>query len=61
MAAITALGAYIGFKLDAHYQNENDILTILLTFIGFAIAMYFVVKQANKLSNQKSDPNDERH
>ncbi|MBT8265570.1 MAG: AtpZ/AtpI family protein [Bacteroidia bacterium] len=50
MAAITGLGAYIGYRLDEHYQNENDIYTIILTFIGFAIAMYFVLKQINSLT-----------
>lgn len=50
MAAITGLGAYIGYRLDQHYQNENDIYTIILTFIGFAIAMYFVLKQINSLT-----------
>lgn len=50
MAAITGLGAYIGVKLDAHYQNDNDIFTIILTFVGFAIAMYFVLKQINALT-----------
>jgi F0F1-type ATP synthase assembly protein I len=58
MAAVTGLGAYIGFKLDEYYQNENNILTILLTFIGFGIAMYGVVKIANKLSNQNTHSND---
>ncbi|MBT8253303.1 MAG: AtpZ/AtpI family protein [Flavobacteriaceae bacterium] len=51
MAIITGLGAYIGFKIDEHYQMEEPISTIIGTFIGFAIAMYGVVKQANKLSN----------
>lgn len=61
MAAITGLGGYIGYKLDEHYQNENNILTILLTFIGFGIAMYGVVKIANKLSNQKNASDDQRN
>ena len=50
MAAITGLGAFIGIKLDEHYTNENPIYTIIGTFIGFGVAMYFVIKQANKLS-----------
>lgn len=50
MAAITGLGAYIGYKLDERYQNENAIFTIILTFAGFAIAMYFLLKQINNLT-----------
>ncbi|MBT8273381.1 MAG: AtpZ/AtpI family protein [Bacteroidia bacterium] len=59
MAAITGLGAYIGYKLDEHYQNETPIYTILLTFIGFSIAMYNVIKQANKISKSNDDAYDE--
>ena len=55
MAIITGLGAFIGHKLDQHYSNETPIFTIVLTFIGFGIAMYMVVKQTNKLTNQKDD------
>lgn len=58
MAAVTGLGGYVGYKLDEHYQNESNILTILLTFIGFGIAMYGVVKIANKLSHQKNHSDD---
>ena len=56
MAIITGLGAYIGHRLDLHYSNETPIITIILTFIGFGISMYMVVKQTNKLTNQKNDP-----
>ncbi len=51
MAIITGLGAFVGYKLDERYNIEDSIYTIIGTFIGFAIAMYMVVKQANKLSN----------
>lgn len=50
LAVVTGLGGFIGWKIDEHYQIENSIATIFGTFIGFAVAMYGVVKQINKLS-----------
>ena len=50
MSVITGLGAYLGYQLDIKQTNEELIWTIVGTFVGFGIAMYLVVKQANKLS-----------
>ena len=50
LAIITGIGAYIGYKLDENYNTEEPIYTIIGTFIGFGIAMYFLVKQVNKFS-----------
>lgn len=50
LAVITGIGAYVGYKLDEHYTTREPIYTIIGTFIGFGIAMYFLVKQVNKFS-----------
>lgn len=50
LAIITGIGAFIGYKLDERFSTKEPIYTILGTFIGFALAMYGVVKQVNKIT-----------
>jgi hypothetical protein len=46
--------AYLGKYLDAKYPSEKKWWTIGLTLFGVAVALYFVLKQVNKI-NSKDD------
>lgn len=52
MGLIIGLGAWGGTQLDLKVQNEKPIWTIVLTLLGVAIALYLVIKEALKLSNE---------
>ncbi|MBL4745825.1 MAG: AtpZ/AtpI family protein [Flavobacteriaceae bacterium] len=43
------LGAYLGKKLDAHYQFEKPAFTIGLILIGFLLSMYSLLQKLKKL------------
>jgi F0F1-type ATP synthase assembly protein I len=45
------VGVYIGLFLDEKYPNENQIYTVLFTFIFVILALYSVVKKI--LNDQK--------
>lgn len=50
MGATIFLGAYAGKYLDATYPMEKKWFTIVCTLTAVAIALYFVLKQVNKLN-----------
>jgi F0F1-type ATP synthase assembly protein I len=50
MGVTIAAGVLAGDWLDEHYQNKTPIWTIVLSLFSIAIAFYFVIKGAKKLS-----------
>lgn len=48
MLATIGLFAFIGYKIDEHFVNENFICTALLGIVGVALSLYQVVKSLNK-------------
>lgn len=45
------VAAYLGGKLDAHYQNEKKIYTILFVLVAFVGTMFSLVSQLNKMND----------
>jgi hypothetical protein len=58
MLAIIAIGVWGGFKLDEKYPNDYQIFTIICALASIGIALYTVIKQVTKFSNQKNKSND---
>jgi hypothetical protein len=58
MLAIIALGVWGGIKLDETYPNDYQTFTIICSLASIAVALYTVIKQVTKISNQKNKPND---
>lgn len=50
MGATIFAGAYFGKYLDQKYPMEKNWFTIGLTIFSVAIALYFVLRQVNKLN-----------
>lgn len=44
------LGAYFGKWLDEKYALENSIFTIIFSLLGVFAALYYVIKQVQKLN-----------
>ena len=55
MIAIIGLGTFGGVKLDQAFPNTYSLFTILCTFAAVCLSMYFVIRQAQKISNKKRD------
>ena len=53
MLIIIGLGAYGGVKLDEAYPNNYSIFTIICSLAAIAVAMYFVIKQANSINKKQ--------
>jgi len=51
MGATIYLAVYLGKKLDVMYPSEKNWFTIMMTFIGLIIAMYFVVVQTKNIND----------
>lgn len=58
MLAIIALGVWGGIKLDETYPNDYQTFTIICSLASIAVALYTVIKQVTKISNQKNKTND---
>ncbi len=54
MIAVIALGSYGGVKLDETYPDLYPIFTLVCSLASVAIAMYLVIKQVGKTSNQNN-------
>ncbi len=54
MIAIIGLGTYGGMQLDKAFPNEQGIYTIICIFAAVCLSMYFVIKQAQKISKSKN-------
>ena len=58
MLAIIAIGVWGGIKLDETYPNDYQTFTIICSLASIAVALYTVIKQVTKISNQKNKTND---
>ncbi len=48
MAFYIGFGAFIGLKLDRHFQLEQPLFTILLSVAGLLASFYVLIKDLNK-------------
>jgi hypothetical protein len=55
MIAIIGLGVYGGMKLDERYPNKHQTFTIICSLASIGVALYHVIKQVTKVSNQNKD------
>ncbi len=53
MFAIIGIGSFIGVKIDAHYANENNLWTIILSLCSTIVAVVFVIRRI--IADSKDD------
>jgi len=58
MLATIGIGVWGGTKLDEAYPNDYQIFTIICSLASIGVALYLVIKQVTKFSNQKNKTND---
>lgn len=49
MAAIILLGLWGGMKLDEYFEFSAPIFTVVLTFLSFGAALYYLFRGITKL------------
>ncbi len=47
-------GAYIGKKLDAHFNPSKKTFTLIGTLLALLISLYNVLKQVNRINETKN-------
>ena len=55
MGLIIFLGVIFGQWLDEKFKIESSILTIVFSLLAVFIALYNVIRQVNKMSNDKKE------
>ncbi|MGY8927537.1 MAG: AtpZ/AtpI family protein [Flavobacteriales bacterium] len=50
MIVLIGGGAWGGQLLDDKMQNEKPVFTIIFSLLGIFTSLYFVIREANKLS-----------
>jgi F0F1-type ATP synthase assembly protein I len=55
MGLIIFLGVMLGQWLDEKFKIEGSILTIVFSLLAVFIALYNVIRQVNKMSNDKKN------
>lgn len=55
MGATIFLGAYLGKYLDERFPSNKKWFTIGCTLLAVAISLYNVLRQVNKLNNEKDE------
>ena len=55
MGSIIFLGVIFGQWLDEKFKIEGSILTIVFSLLAVFIALYNVIRQVNKMSNDKKE------
>ncbi len=55
MGLIIFLGVILGQWLDEKFKIEGSILTIVFSLLAVFIALYNVIRQVNKMSNDKKE------
>ena len=55
MGATIFLGAYLGKYLDERYPSNKKWFTILFTLLAVGISLYNILRQVNKLNNEKDE------
>ena len=58
MLATIGVGVSGGIKLDNIYPNNYQVFTVICSLISIGVALYLVIKQVTKFSNQKNNTND---
>lgn len=58
MLATIGVGVLGGIKLDNIYPNNYQVFTVICSLISIGVALYLVIKQVPKFSNQKNNTND---
>ena len=53
MAAIIAVGTFVGVKLDEKYPNDTNLFTLILTLLSVILSIYFVIRRV--ISASKDD------
>ena len=53
MLVTIGLGVFAGVKLDENYPNQYSTFTIICSLASIGIALYSVIKQVSKSSNQE--------
>lgn len=51
MIVIIAIGTFGGIKLDAYFQNKNDVFTIILSLVSVLLSIVYVIR--NIISSTK--------
>ena len=51
MGVIIYLAAQLGIWLDAHYQNEKQVLTAVCTILGVGISLWVVLRQLKRFNS----------
>jgi len=51
MGVIIYLAAQAGIWLDAHYQNEKQVLTAVCTILGVGISLWVVLRQLKRINS----------
>jgi len=51
MGVIIYLAAQAGIWLDAHYQNEKQVLTAVCTILGVGISLWVVLRQLKRFNS----------
>ena len=55
MGLIIFLGVILGQWLDEKFKIEGSILTIVFSLLAVFIALYNVIRQVNKIGNDKKE------
>ena len=55
LGLIIFLGVMLGQWLDEKFKIEGSILTIVFSLLAVFIALYNVIRQVNKMSNDKKE------
>lgn len=55
MGLIIFLGVMLGQWLDEKFKIEGSVLTIVFSLLAVFIALYNVIRQVNKMSNDKKE------
>jgi len=58
MLATIGVGVWGGIKLDNIYPNNYQVFAVICSLISIGVALYLVIKQVTKFSNQKNNTND---
>jgi F0F1-type ATP synthase assembly protein I len=53
MAAIIAVGAFVGVTLDEKHPNENNLFTLILTLFSVVLSVYYVIKRIISVSKKQ--------
>ena len=54
MAAIIALGTFLGISLDENFPNEKKIFSLILTLFSVFFSVFYAIKRIIWISKNKS-------